>query len=92
MFVTLIALFGGYLTKIYMWKTILGEQGILNTALLWLGIISEPIPAFLFNPTAVQITLMHYTLPLAILPICGSLRGNTFRWRWRATSVHRRSA
>jgi len=75
LFMALIALFGGYLTKIYMWKTILGEQGILNTALLWVGLIDTPISAFLFNPVAVLITLVHYTLPLAILPIFGSLRG-----------------
>ena len=75
LFVPLITLFGGYLTKIYMWKTILGSNGILNSALMTLGITGEPITAFLFNPFAVVITLTHYTLPLAILPIYGSLRG-----------------
>jgi spermidine/putrescine transport system permease protein len=56
------------------WKTILGSEGILNTALIWLGLISEPIKAFLFNPFAVILTLTHYTLPFAVLPIYGSLR------------------
>ena len=74
LFVPLITLFGGYLTKIYVWKTILGSTGILNSSLMALGIIDEPITAFLFNPFAVVITLTHYTLPLAILPIYGSLR------------------
>ena len=74
LFVALITLFGGYLTKIYVWKTILGSEGILNTALMALGIISEPIKVFLFNPAAVVLTLTHYTLPFAILPIYGSLR------------------
>ena len=74
LFVALITLFGGYLTKIYVWKTILGSEGILNTALMGLGLISEPIKAFLFNPAAVVLTLTHYTLPFAILPIYGSLR------------------
>lgn len=71
----LITLFGGYLTKIYMWKTILGSKGILNSALIYLGIIETPIEAFLFSPIAVVITLTHYALPLAILPIYGSLHG-----------------
>ena len=74
-FVTLVTLFGGYLTKIYMWKTMLGSAGILNSALLAAGLITEPITALLYNPGAVVITLVHYTLPLAILPIYGSLRG-----------------
>ena len=75
LFMALITLFGGYLTKIYMWKTILGSSGVLNSALLALGIIDTPITAFLFSPWAVLITLVHYTLPLAILPIFGALRG-----------------
>lgn len=69
----LITLFGGYLTKIYMWKTILGSKGILNSALLYVGLIDVPVEAFLFSPFAVIITLTHYTLPLAILPIYGSM-------------------
>jgi spermidine/putrescine transport system permease protein len=75
LFVALVTLFGGYLTKIYMWKTILGSSGILNSALQILDLIDEPITIFLFSPFAVLITLTHYTLPLAILPIYGALRG-----------------
>ena len=74
LFVALLTLFGGYLTKIYVWKTILGQSGVLNTALQAIGAIDEPITAFLYNPLAVVITLGHYTLPLAILPIYGALR------------------
>ena len=40
-----------------------------------LGLIDQPITVFLFSPFAVVITLTHYTLPLAILPIYGALRG-----------------
>ena len=74
-FVALVTLFGGYLTKIYAWRIILGEGGILNSALMALGIVTEPITALLFNPAAVAITLVHYLLPLAILPIYGAMRG-----------------
>ena len=74
LFIALITLFGGYLAKIYVWKTILGQTGILNSALIMLRIIDEPIVAFLFNPIAVVIALTHYMLPLAVLPIYGSLR------------------
>ena len=74
LFVALITLFGGYLTKIYAWKTILGSSGILNSALISLGLIDDPITALLYNPISVVIALVHYTLPLAILPLYGSLR------------------
>lgn len=74
LFMALITLFGGYLTKIYVWRTILGQTGIINSALMTLGLIDEPIAILLYNPVAVVIALSHYTLPLAILPIYGSLR------------------
>ena len=74
LFAVLMALFGGYLTKIYVWKTILGQAGVINSALQILGIVDEPITVLLYNPVAVVITLSHYTLPLAILPIYGALR------------------
>src|SRR3989304_695406 len=38
LFVALTTLFGGYLMKIYAWKTILGNEGGLNSALMGLGI------------------------------------------------------
>ena len=77
LFVALITLFGGYLMKIYSWMTILGITGVLNTALLALGIIDEPLPWLFYNVGAVVVTLVNFLLPLAILPIYGSMRGIT---------------
>lgn len=74
LFVALLTLFGGYLTKIYMWRTILGSNGILNTSLLSLGLIDAPIEVFLFSPVSVVVTLGHYLLPFAVLPLYGTLQ------------------
>ena len=74
-FVTLITLFGGYLAKIYAWKTILGNEGILNSALIGLGIINQPLSYLLYSPGATALTLGHWLMPLAVLPILASLRG-----------------
>ena len=75
LFITLLTLFGGYLVKIYAWKAILGKEGVLNSALLMLGLIEEPLTIFIYNSGAVVATLTHFLLPLAVLPIYGSLRG-----------------
>jgi spermidine/putrescine transport system permease protein len=77
LFVALITLFGGYLMKIYSWMTILGITGVLNTALLALGVIEEPLPWLFYNVGAVIVTLINFLLPLAILPIYASMRGIT---------------
>jgi spermidine/putrescine transport system permease protein len=74
LFITLIALFGGYLVKIYAWKSILGRDGVINATLLALGIIDEPLTIFIYNTTSVVITLTYFLLPFAVLPIYGSMR------------------
>jgi spermidine/putrescine transport system permease protein len=74
LFVTLVTLFGGYLVKIYAWKSILGREGILNQALLALGLISEPLDALLYSTQGMVITLGYFLLPFAVLPVYGSLR------------------
>lgn len=73
-FLTLVTLFGGYLVKIYAWKSILGTEGILNSALIGLGIVDEPARAFIYNPGAVIVALVHFLLPLAVLPVYASMR------------------
>lgn len=77
LFVTTTTLFGGYLMKIYAWKTVLGNVGVLNTALIGLGLTDEPLTFLFYTPGAVVVTLVHFLLPLAILPIYASLRGVT---------------
>ncbi len=74
LFVTLITLFGGYLVKIYAWKSILGRDGILNMALTGTGLLDEPSGAFIYSTNAVVITLTYFLLPFAVLPIYGALR------------------
>ena len=77
LFLALITLFGGYLVKIYAWKSILGREGILNQFLLWTGIIDQPLDALLYSVNGVVITLTYFLLPFAVLPIYGNLRAIT---------------
>ena len=62
-----------YLLRIFAWKVILGYNGVINSGLLSLGIISEPLEFLLYNPFAVVITLAHAWAAVAILPIYVSL-------------------
>jgi spermidine/putrescine transport system permease protein len=71
---TLITLFGGYLVKIYAWKSILGRDGIINGVLRWLGLIDEPLTFFIDSANGVVITLAYFLLPFAVLPIYGNMR------------------
>lgn len=62
-----------YLLRVFAWKIILGYNGVINTGLMSLGFIDEPLQFLLYNPTSVVVTLAHAWAPWALLPIYVSL-------------------
>lgn len=62
-----------YLLRIFAWKVILGYNGVINSGLISLGLISQPLEFLLYNPAAVVVTLTHAYAAFAILPIYVSL-------------------
>ncbi len=62
-----------YLLRVFSWKVILGYNGVINSSLMSLGILTEPLEFLLYNPFAVVITLAHAWAAVAILPIYVSL-------------------
>lgn len=69
LFLITIPFWTSYLLRVFLWKVILGYNGVLNSGLLSLGIIEEPLTFLLYNANAVVITLAHAWAPFAILPI-----------------------
>jgi spermidine/putrescine transport system permease protein len=70
---TALPLFMSYIVKLYTLRSVLGLNGLLNQALVGLGILQEPSKAFLFNQQAVLITMTIIFLPFVILPVFISL-------------------
>jgi spermidine/putrescine transport system permease protein len=62
-----------YLLRVFAWKIILGYNGVINSGLMELGLIAEPLVFLLYNPFAVVLTLAHAWAAFAILPIYVSL-------------------
>jgi spermidine/putrescine transport system permease protein len=62
-----------YLLRVFAWKVILGFNGVLNTGLMSVGLIEQPLEFLIYSPTAVVITLAHAWAAFAILPIYVSL-------------------
>ncbi|MCP4379357.1 MAG: ABC transporter permease, partial [bacterium] len=58
-----------YLLRVFAWKIILGYNGVINSGLMELGLIAEPLAFLLYNPFAVVLTLAHAWAAFAILPI-----------------------
>jgi spermidine/putrescine transport system permease protein len=74
LFGVLLTMFGGYLVKIYAWKAILAQDGIINSLLITSGITSAPLGWLIYNPFAVILALVYFLLPFAILPLHAALR------------------
>ncbi len=62
-----------YLLRVFAWKLMLGFGGVINSGLVKLGLIDQPLEFLLYNPVAVIITLAHAWVAFAILPIYVSL-------------------
>lgn len=62
-----------YLLRVFAWKVILGYEGVINSALLNMGMIEAPLEFLLYSQTAVVITLAHAWAAFAILPLYVSL-------------------
>jgi spermidine/putrescine transport system permease protein len=73
-FACIVALFSGYLVRIFAWRTILGDKGLVNSLLMRLDIVQEPLTFLLYNRLAATVVLCNFLVPLALLPIYSSLQ------------------
>ncbi len=73
-FLVLVSLFGGYLVRIYAWRTMLGREGVLNEGLMSAGVIDDPVRIFLNSQLAVVIVMVNFLLPLGVLPIYSAMQ------------------
>lgn len=60
------------LVRTYAWIVILGNAGMLNRLLQWLGLTREPV-AFLYNELGVTIGMANVLLPFLVLPLYASM-------------------
>ncbi|WP_372800195.1 ABC transporter permease [Paracoccus seriniphilus] len=69
LFLITIPFWTSYLIRVFLWKVILGYNGVINSTLTGLGIIDEPLTFILYNVNSIVLTLAHAYAPFAILPI-----------------------
>lgn len=68
----LLPLLTSSVVRTFAWVVILGRQGIVNTVLLDLGLITDPL-RLLYTPAAVTVALAQIELPLMVLPLITAL-------------------
>jgi putrescine transport system permease protein len=67
-----------FLLRVYAWKGILTDQGVLNRFMMSLGIIDEPIQ-MLYTNVSMLIGMTYVYLPFMILPLYANLVKMDFR-------------
>ncbi|PDT00004.1 ABC transporter permease [Rhizobium chutanense] len=60
------------LMRIFAWRIILGQSGVLNAALVSSGILDQPSDAFLYSPTAVVIVFAYISIPFIFISTMGA--------------------
>ena len=63
----------GIVVRSYGWTILLGNNGVINRALLDLGWIQTPLP-LMYNSFGIVVALSHVFLPFMVLPIMGALQ------------------
>jgi putrescine transport system permease protein len=67
-----------FLLRVYAWKGLLADQGVVNNMMLWLGIISEP-QQMLYSDVSMLVGMTYVYCPFMILPLYATLVKMDFR-------------
>lgn len=67
-----------FLLRVYAWKGILADQGVINQLLMAVGIIEEPIQ-MLYTNVSMLVGMTYVYLPFMILPLYANLVKMDFR-------------
>lgn len=77
LFLVIIPFWTNFLVRTYAWIIILRSEGVINTVLQSLNLISEPLN-LLFTPFAVIVGLIYGYLPFMILPLYATIERLNF--------------
>ena len=74
MILVLVPFWTSILVRVAAWIVLLQSGGLVNRALIGLGLVEQPL-ALLFNRTGVVIAMTHILLPFMILPLYSVMKG-----------------
>ncbi|PAQ10191.1 ABC transporter permease [Mesorhizobium temperatum] len=69
----MLPLWTAILVRTYGWLVLLRRDGLINAALTGSGLTAEPLP-LVYNFTGTLIGMVHYMLPLFLLPVYAAMR------------------
>jgi putative spermidine/putrescine transport system permease protein len=86
MVLVLLPFWTSLLVRTAAWVVLLQREGIVNGALMKLGVIAEPL-TLIYNRTGVLVAMTHVLLPFMVLPLYSVLKGIPPHYMRAATSL-----
>ncbi len=86
LFLVLLPFWTSLLVRTVAWVVLLQREGVLNSLILSLGIVNEPLK-MIFNRFAVYVAMVHVLLPFMVLPIYAVMRSISPSYVRAATSL-----
>ncbi|PZQ82612.1 MAG: hypothetical protein DI549_10530 [Ancylobacter novellus] len=66
--------------RVAAWRLLLGERGVINQAVMALGLTHEPLSFLLYSPVSTAIGLIYAYLPLYVLPLYAAISNIHDSW------------
>ena len=86
MILVLLPFWTSLLVRTAAWIVLLQEHGLVNDALIWLGVIDHPL-RLIYNRIGVLVAMTHILLPFQILPLYSVMKGIKPAYMRAATSL-----
>ena len=61
-----------FLLRVYAWKMLLQDDGVINNVAVWLGLESEPLK-MMYTPFSMMLGMVYTYLPFMVLPLYSNL-------------------
>lgn len=72
-FLIVIPLWTSFLLRAFIWRIILGREGVLNSFLVATGVTDQPLSILLFNRFSLCLALTYVFIPFVALPVYAAL-------------------
>jgi putative spermidine/putrescine transport system permease protein len=72
-FCIIVPYFTSVIVRTYSWMVLIGRNGIINQALLYLGVINEPL-VLLYTKTGILIGMVYVLLPYMVLTLFATMK------------------
>lgn len=72
-FLIVVPLWTSFLLRAFIWRIILGREGLINGSLVYFGFIDQPLSLLLFNKFSICVALTYVFIPFVALPVYAAL-------------------